>query len=326
MSHQQYPLGTPFGPAATAGEVLAGIDLSGKNVIITAGHSGIGLEVTRALSRAGATVMIGVRNPEQAKVALEGMTGIEVWPLDLVDPESIRAFAAHWLASARPLHILINCAGIPAPAERVTDARGYEIQFAINHLGHFQLTLALLPALRAAHAARVVNVSSGAQRYGDIRWDDVNFSTGYDQHVAYAQSKLANVLFTVELDRRYGGEGVHAYAVHPGIVVGTRLNSAAGAEVLRAMGLIDAAGHPVIDPASGRKTPAQGASTIVFAAASPRLQGIGGVYLVDNDISALDDELKPFNPCHPATEVTSRSIDPLAAKRLWALSEQMLGS
>ena len=148
MTHKQHPLGTPFPPASTAHEVLAGIDLTGRNAIVTGGHAGIGLEVTRALSRAGASVTVG--------------------QLDLVDPRSIDTFAAKWLESGRPLHLLINGAGASGGPER--DARGYETQFATNHLGHFQLTLALLPALRAAHGARVVNVSSGAHRFGRIRW------------------------------------------------------------------------------------------------------------------------------------------------------------
>ena len=182
----------------------------------------------------------------------------------------------------------------------------------------------LLPALRAAKGARVVNVSSGAQRFGEIRWDDPSFASGYDSRRAYAQSKKANVLFAVELDRRFGSEGIRGYAVHPGVVVGTKLNASAGAEALRAMGLVDEAGAPIIDPARGKKTPQQGASTIVFAATSPRLAAIGGVYLKDNDVSALDDEVRPLTADSIPSEVASSSIDPEAARRLWEMSERML--
>jgi NAD(P)-dependent dehydrogenase (short-subunit alcohol dehydrogenase family) len=326
MTHKQHPIGSGFGPASTADDVIAGIDLTGKFAIVTGGNGGIGLEAVRALAKAGAAVVIASRDPGRSLEALANLDRIETSTLDLADPASVSAFAARYLASGRPLDILINNAGVPAPKEIVRDARGYELQFAANHLGHFQLTLGLLPALKAAHGARVVNVSSGAQRFGEIRWDDPNFTTGYNSGIAYAQSKVANVLFAVELDRRWAGHGIRGYAVHPGIVVGTTLNSAAGRQSLLAMGLIDAAGQPLIDPAKGRKTPQQGASTAVFAATSPLLTDIGGVYLRDNDISELDDEPRPMIPDSPPTDVTSRSIDPASAERLWNLSERLLAA
>ena len=266
MTHKQHLIGTGFTAASTADEVLAGIDLSGKNVIVTGGHAGLGLETTRALSKAGAYVTVGSRNPDRAALALAGIERVEVSQLDLIDPALIDAFVTRWLDSGRPLHILINSAG--ASGGPVWDARGYETQFATNHLGHFQLTLGLLPSLRAAYGARLLNVSSGDQRFSDIRWDDPNFTTGYDSLAAYAQSKTANVLFAVELDRRWAKHGIRGYAVHPGVVAGTKLNSSAGKDALKAMGLIDEAGRPIIDPAIGKKTPQQGDSTIVFAATS----------------------------------------------------------
>ncbi|AQA01297.1 oxidoreductase [Mycobacterium sp. MS1601] len=325
-SHNQHPLGSRFTAASTATDILAGVDLTGIRVVVTGGHAGLGRETTRALATAGATVTAAARNPERAAEALSDDT-IEVSRLDLMDPASIDDFAARWLKSDRPLHILINNAGLPAPAEVIRDARGYEAQFATNHLGHFQLTLRLLPALRAARGARVVTVSSGAQRFGQIHWDDPHFNTGYDPNVAYAQSKVANVLFTVELDRRYRADGIRGYAVHPGVVVGTALNSSGGSEQLRAMGLIDEAGNAIIRPETGRKTAAQGASTIVFAAASPLLAGTGGVYLMDNDISPLVDEDVPmtFSPDQPIpAQVAPHAIDPESARRLWQLSEELL--
>jgi NAD(P)-dependent dehydrogenase (short-subunit alcohol dehydrogenase family) len=323
MTHMQHPIGSGFSAAATADDALAGLDLTGRHAIVTGGHAGIGLEVTRALSRAGASVMVGARDPDRATAALADLDRIEVGRLDLVDPNSIDGFAARWLESGRPLHMLINGAGASGGPAR--DARGYETQFATNHLGHFQLTLALLPALRAAHGARVVNVSSGAQRFGRIRWDDPHFTTGYDSRAAYAQSKLANVLFAVELDRRWAVDGIRGYAVHPGVVVGTKLNSSAGDEALRHMGLIDDDGRPIIDPAVGKKTAQQGASTVVFAAASPLLDGIGGVYLKDNDVSPIDDRERQLTAdCIPA-EVASHAVDPHDSERLWAMSERMIG-
>lgn len=322
----QHPLGTGFTAATTADEVLAGVDLSGTNVIVTAGHTGLGREATRALRRAGAAVTVGSRDPDRAAAALAGIDGVEIERLDLLDPGSIESFTARWLDSGRPLHVLVNCAGVPAPGQLVRDARGYEVQFATNHLGHFQLTRGLLPALRAAHGARVVTVTSGAHRFSDIRWDDPHFDTGYDPNLAYAQSKTANVLFTVELDARAAQDGIRAFAVHPGVVVGTSLNSAAGADGLRAMGLVDESGRPIIDPERGKKTVPQGASTIVFAAASPLLDGVGGVYLKDNDISPVDDEPRPLTADQIPSEVASHALDPQSARRLWQLSEELLAA
>jgi len=330
IAHKQHPIGTGFTAASTADDVLAGIDLSGKNAVVTGGHVGLGLEATRALAKAGASVTVGSRDPRRAASALAGIERVEVAQLDLLDPASIDLFAARYLDSGRPLHMLLNNAGIMGgPLTR--DARGYEAQFATNHLGHFQLTVRLLPALRAAHGARVVNTTSGATRISGIRWDDPNFTTGYDGHLAYAQSKTANVLFAVELDRRWAQDGIRGYAAHPGIIIGTNLGSSMPADQVQAMqqatGLVDESGRPVIDPPSGKKTPQQGAATIVFAAASPLLAGIGGVYLKDNDISPLDDAADPNAQGADlirSQNVVPHSIDPDSARRLWEMSEQLI--
>jgi NAD(P)-dependent dehydrogenase (short-subunit alcohol dehydrogenase family) len=250
---------------------------------------------------------------------------------DLLDPTSIDAFVARYLDSGRPLHILINNAGFPSSGGIVRDARGFEAQFATNHLGHFQLTLGLYPALRAADGARVVNTTSGAQRMSDILWDDPQFTTGrYDPGLAYPQSKTANVLFTVELDRRWAAARIRAYAPHPGIVPATAFNRSVGADAQRAMGLIDDSGAPIIDPDRGQKTPEQGAATIVFAAVSPLLADLGGVYLNNCDISPLDEHPKSVDLTDPGSEgvpveVVAHSIDPRSARRLWELSERLIG-
>ncbi|MFI0900242.1 SDR family NAD(P)-dependent oxidoreductase [Streptomyces sp. NPDC020983] len=328
-THDQHPLGSGFTPSSTADDVIAGIDLTGRNVIVTGGHSGLGLVATRALAGAGASVTVGSRDTGRAERAVAGIGDVEVRRLDLLDPASIDAFADGYLDSGRPLHILINNAGFPGSAGIVHDARGYEAQFAANHLGHFQLTLRLHPALRAAGGARVVTTTSGAQRMSDILWDDPHFTTGrYDPALAYPQSKTANVLFTVELDRRWAADGIRAYAPHPGIVPATAFNRAVGEEAQRAMGLIDASGAPVIDPDRGKKTPEQGAATIVFAATSPLLDGIGGVYLNNSDISPLDEDPRPVDLTDPDAEVpvdvVPHSVDPASARRLWELSEQLV--
>ena len=324
MTHAQYPIGTGFTAASTADDVLAGLDLSGRNAVVTGGHAGIGLEVTRSLAKAGACVVVGARDPERAARGLAGIDRVEVDRLDLLDPALIDGFADRRLASGRPLHMLVNCAAASGGPEH--DARGYETQFATNHLGHFQLTRALLPALRAASGARVVTVSSGAHRFGSMRWDDLQFTREYNSLAAYAQSKVANILFSVELDRRWATFGIRGYAVHPGVVAGTKLNSSAGDAALKRMGLIDEAGEPIIDPVAGKKTPAQGASTIVFAATSPLLTGKGGVYLKDNDVAPLIDERLPLASDAIPADAASHSIDPEAARRLWEVSEALLAS
>ncbi|MEU4360550.1 SDR family NAD(P)-dependent oxidoreductase [Promicromonospora sp. NPDC023987] len=325
MATEQQPIGSGFTAASTVDDVLAGIDLTGKNVIVTGGHSGLGLVATRALARAGASVTVGSRDTDRAAAAVAGIERVEISRLDLMDPASIDAFVARYLGSGRPLHVLINNAGYPAPAEIVRDARGYEAQFATNHLGHFQLTVGLHPALRAADGARVVNTTSGAQRMSDILWDDPTFARGgYDAGLAYAQSKTANVLFTVELDRRWADDGIRAFAAHPGVVATTAFNSSVGVQAQRAQGLIDDAGRPVIDPEHGKKTEAQGAATIVFGATSPLLAGIGGVYLNNSDVSQLDDNQPPPTAQEITADVVSHSVDPESARRLWTLTERLL--
>ncbi|BCJ31827.1 SDR family NAD(P)-dependent oxidoreductase [Actinocatenispora sera] len=340
MTPSQHPIGSGFTAASTADEVVAGIDLTGRHAVVTGGHRGIGLATTAALSRAGAAVTVAVRNPRRAAGAVAGLARVEVSRLDLTDPASVDAFVARYLDARRPLHMLINNAGIMG-GPLMRDARGYESQFATNHLGHFQLTLGLLPALRAARTARVVNVTSGGHRLSDIRWDDPNFASGYDEMgmLAYGQSKTANVLFAVELDRRWASDGIRGYAAHPGVVVTTGLGPwrAEGEarpdwltnDQLRQMGLIDESGRPVNDPGRELKTPEQGASTSVFGATSPLLADIGGVYLMDNDVSPLGTP-QPVDFGAPQEQLSStvvpHAIDPDSARRLWTLSERLLAT
>ncbi|MCL1871040.1 MAG: SDR family NAD(P)-dependent oxidoreductase [Promicromonosporaceae bacterium] len=343
MTHRQHPLGTGFTPASTTDDVLKDVDLTGRNVVVTGGHSGLGRQTTLALAGAGAHVTVASRNPDRAREQFHDVdpataARIETRRLDLLDPGSIDAFVEQHLAEGHALHTLINNAGLMG-GPLVRDTRGYESQFATNHLGHFQLTLGLLPALRAAHGARVVNLTSGGHRLSDIRWDDPHFHEGYDPAgmLGYGQSKTANVLFAVELDRRWAPDRIRGFAVHPGIILGTNLGpwhpeGEAGQQLSdeqhHTMGLLDDAGRPIIDPYHERKTLQQGASTTVFAATSPLLDGIGGVYLKDNDISVLDEDPQPIDFAteqDPQATVVPYAIDPVSARRLWALSEELLG-
>ncbi|RAY13495.1 oxidoreductase [Actinomadura craniellae] len=325
MTTSQQPLGSGFGAAATAADVIEGIDLSGKVAIVTGGYSGLGLETTRALRSAGAEVVVPVRDREKATAALKGLDGVEIEALDLIAPASVDAFAERFLASGRPLHILVNNAGIMAsPLAR--DARGYEAQFATNHLGHFQLTARLWPALRRAGGARVVSVSSRGHRLSPVVFDDIDFERReYERWSAYGQAKTANVLFAVALDERGRSAGVRAFSLHPGTIADTDLKRHLSAEDLQATGAFDEAGNVITDPERDLKTVEQGAATNVWCATSPRLDGLGGVYCENSDIA------RPMSPGENGFDVTlkgvaSHALDPDAADRLWDLSERRTGT
>ena len=324
MTAPQAPLGTPFTASSTASEVLDGLDLTGQDVVVTGGHGRLGREVTRALAAVGATVTVAARDTGRAASAVLGISGVRVEQLDLADPGSIEDFAARWLDSGRPLNVLINNAAVMFTPELRRDVRGNELAFSTSHLGHFQLTRALLPALRSAGGARVVAVTSGAARFGEIRWEDPAFATGYDPGAAYGQSKRANVLFTVEFDRRYADQGVRAFAAHPGVIIGPGPFTAEQKASYRAQGLVDDQGVTIIDPDAGKKTVEQGAATLVFGAASPLLDGLGGVYLKDNDVAVLDDEFRPLTADSIPSDANSAMLDPGDAGRLWALTERLL--
>ena len=313
MTTPQHPIGSGFGAASTASEVLEGIDLSGTLAVVTGGYSGIGLETTRALAGAGATVVVPARRPETAAEAIAGIAGAEVEALDLGDLSSVAAFAQRMLAGGRPIGIVIDSAGIMAcPETRIGD--GWEAQFATNHLGHFALVNRLWPLI-AQGDGRVVAVSSAGHRRSGIRWDDIRFATGYDKWTAYGQAKTANVLFAVQLDAFGAGSGVRAFALHPGGIM-TPLQRHLSQEEMRDAGWIDAAGRP-INP--NFKSPMQGAATQVWAATAATLDGMGGVYCEDCEIAEVNDAETP------RAGVRSYAVDPDQAQRLWALSAQLTG-
>lgn len=325
---RQTPMGSGFGAASTTMDVIAGIDLHGKNAIVTGGYSGLGLETVRTLSSAGATVVVPTRDFERAEKVLEDMGNVEIEPMDLLDPESIDAFADKFLATDRSLHILVNSAGIMAcPLTR--DARGYEAQFATNHLGHFQLTARLWPALCQANGARVIAVSSLGHRYSPVAFEDPNFEQrDYDRYAAYGQSKTANILFAVELDKRGRQYNVRAFSLHPGSVVGTGLEKYLTREELIAGGVLDQNGEPIRDPARQLKTIPQGAATAVWCATNPILNGLGGLYCENCDIAPLMQEITGTTSMVDAARlrgVRRYAIDPESAEKLWDISEELLG-
>ena len=319
----QQPLISGFGASSTADDVIKGVDLAGKVAIVTGGYSGIGFETVRVLRAAGAEVVVAAQQSWRARAALAGIDGVEIVPMDLIDPGSIDAFADKFLGSGRPLHLLVNNGGVMAtPLAR--DGRGYESQFAINHLGHFQLTTRLWPALTAAgrsDGARVVTLASRGHRSSPVVFDDLHFERReYEPFAAYGQSKSANSLFTVELDRRGRDEGVRAFAVHPGFIMETGLVRHIDPAAIRATGVIDEHGDPIRDPERQLKSVPQGAATTIWCATSPQLEANGGVYCENCDIALAV-------PADSTEELGVRpwAIDPELADRLWVLSERLTG-
>ncbi len=329
MSDSQLPIGSGFKAASTTSEVISGIDLTGKVAIVTGGYAGLGLETTRTLALAGATVVVPVRDLIKARAALNSINSVEIEPMDLIDPKSIDAFAARFLDSGRPLHIMVNSAGIMALPQLTLDDRGYEYHFAINHLGHFQLTTRLLPALRKANGARVVSVSAWAHRLSDVVFDDPFFQRReYQPMLGYGQSKTANILFATGLDMREQQHGIRAFSLHPGSIVDTDLGRNFSRDQLLAFGVIDADGKPIIDPQKQLKTVEQGAATQVWCATHPQLENIGGVYCENVEIARLvpPDESTDWGPDDSTRKlgVMPYAIDPDHANRLWKLSETLL--
>lgn len=304
-----------FGFATTVDEVIDGVDLSGKTAVVTGASSGLGLQTVDTLAAAGAEVVATVRDPESFRsgtdwVQLGELTKrIEAIPLDLARLQSVRA-AGQAIAFRHPrVDILINNAGVMFTPPGTT-ADGFELQFGVNHLGHFLLTTLLLPQLRAAAAAsgdaRVVTLSSEAHRHWGIDLDDINFERrGYDAFLAYGQAKSANILMTVELQRRFGAEGITALAVHPGTCA-TNLARYMDRTTLKKL---FAMSTEIFAP-ENMKSVAQAAATTVWAATEPSLAGHGGAYLADCRIGEADAA---------ATESGT-------AQRLWQLSQQWVDS
>jgi NAD(P)-dependent dehydrogenase (short-subunit alcohol dehydrogenase family) len=297
------PLRTPFTFHSTADEVIAGIDLTGRRVLITGGASGIGLETTRVLAGAGAGVTVAVRDVDAAARALAGIgldRAVHIVHLDLLDRASIAACAAAWRG---PLDVLINNAGVMAPPDRKTH-EGWDTQFATNHLGHFALTLALHDALASSGRARIVVLSSSSHQASPVIFDDIHFDRRpYDPIRAYAQSKTANVLFAVGAASRWAKDGITANALMPGAIPTPLQRHIGGMKT----------------PIEQRKTVAQGAATSVLLAASPLVEGVTGRYFADcNEAVLLKDDARDI------AGVAPHALDPISADRLWEESLRLL--
>ncbi|MFF2547136.1 SDR family NAD(P)-dependent oxidoreductase [Kitasatospora sp. NPDC058063] len=313
----QQPTGSPFSATSTAEDVLAGLDLSGRTAVVTGGYSGLGLETTRALTAAGATVIVPARRPDTARAALSG-TGGRVVPMDLADPVSVRAAAGLIREATDRLDLLLAVAGVMATPERCVGP-GWEGQFATNHLGHFLLACELYPLLAAApDGARVVVNSSAGHALTDIRRHDPHFRTGYDKWLAYGQSKTANALFAVHLDALGRGDGVRAFALHPGkIITGLQREMTRREQVER--GWVDDRGNVI---GADFKSPSQGAATGLWAATSPLLDGRGGLYLEDCEVARVSGPDTPMDD----GGVRPYALDPDGAARLWELSLAATGA
>jgi NAD(P)-dependent dehydrogenase (short-subunit alcohol dehydrogenase family) len=296
-----------FGRRSTAAEVAAGHDLSGRNVLITGGASGLGLETTRALAAVGANVTVAVRNVEAARAAFAGVSPVvQIEAVDLGDLESVRALAARW--GDEPLHLLINNAGVMQVPEGRTH-QGFETHIGVNHLAHFLLTSLLTPALAKAGGARVISLSSGAHGAAPFNAEDPNWEQrDYNPFFAYAESKSANALFALEYDRRERANGVRAFSLHPGVIHTPLMRHMQDGQIAW---LMDAMKDEV-------KSPQEGAATTVWAATAPELEGQGGLYLED-----CAEAAPAVGEVHGG--VKSYVRDPAAAATLWAWSERAVG-
>lgn len=313
-----------FGPTTTADEVLDGIDLTGKLAVITGGASGLGEETARAMAAKGAHIIIPVRDMAKGEAAVAAIktsvpdADIELMECELGKMASIQFFAEAFLVQHDQIDLLINNAGVMA-CPHTTTSDGLEMQFGTNHIGHFLLTNLLIPALvktaKTGGDARIINLSSRGHHFDTVHFDDPHFETrDYDKWLAYGQAKTANIMFTVGLEKRLAGKGVHALAVHPGGIrtnLGRHLTEDDIALLLKRM-------DENADEGFTFKTVEAGAATSCYAATAPELEGKGGVYLEDCHIADVDDE-------DPNGSVRSYAVDPGNAEKLWTLSEATVG-
>jgi NAD(P)-dependent dehydrogenase (short-subunit alcohol dehydrogenase family) len=305
----------PFGAQSTTDDVLEGVDLAGKRILITGASAGLGVETARALTAHGARVVGAARDVGKAKTATAHIPGIELIELDLASLASVRDAADALKAAGEPFDVVIANAGVMACPKGAT-ADGFETQFGTNHLGHFVFVNRIAPLIRE----RLVNLSSAGHQFADVDLDDPNFeTTPYAEFVAYGRSKTANILFAVEFDRRHKARGVRATALHPGGIQ-TELGRHLTPEVIQQ--LLEArrqAGRPM-DPSTVQwKTIPQGAATSVWAAAVADADAVGGRYCEDCHVAEITDTAAGVTG-----GVRAYAVDPERAKALWAKSEEMV--
>ena len=321
ISELQKPIGSGFGAKSEPTEVLEGIDLNGKVALVTGGYSGIGLETTRALSDCGARVIVPARRRDIAIDELEGIINKEdILNLDLANPNSVYKFVEEFVDNGITLDILINNAAVMACPQMLTD-NGWDLQFAVNHIGHFILTKGLLPSLLQSNESRVVTLSSTGHKLSGIRWDDIHIENDYDKWQSYGQSKTAASLLAIELDSRMKNEGIRALSVHPGGIF-TPLQRHLQKEEMIALGWLNEDGELSEMAAAGFKSATQGASTTLWCATNPMLSDIGGVYCENCDVAAREDD----GPNARYVGVADWAIDTEEANKLWEETERTLAS
>jgi NAD(P)-dependent dehydrogenase (short-subunit alcohol dehydrogenase family) len=316
----------PFGATSTTDDVLAGVDLSGKRVLVTGVSAGLGVETARALAAHGAQVVGAARDVAKAERAATGIRaqaagggGLELVELDLASLKSVRACADGLIAAGRPFDAVIANAGVMrTPFGHTAD--GFETQFGTNHLGHFVLVNRIASLI--APGGRLVNVASSGHRYSDIDLDDPGFErTPYDPTIAYGRSKTANILFAVEFDRRHKTRGVRATALHPGGILTELGRHMAPGELDATVEQINAQLAAEGRPPFQFKTIPQGAATSVWAAFVAPAGEVGGRYCEDCQVSQVTEGL--ISPVSPG--VRPYALDPEHAKALWARSEALVG-
>ena len=291
--------------------------LEGRIALVTGANSGLGLESVRALAKRGATVILACRSAQRAdatktQLLEEGCTRLDCLDLDLADLNSVQRAAETVTKRYGALDLLLNNAGVMAPPRTLT-SQGHELQFGVNHLGHMALTQKLLPLMQDRPDPRVVTVTSGAQYFGKIRWDDLNWSAGYDRYGAYGQSKLANVMFALELDARlrHQNSNVCSLAAHPGIAR-TELQPTA---LANGGNRAEALAYRLMDPLF--QSAAMGALPQLHAATAGTAQG--GEHYGPGGWGGLRGE--------PARcRIAPAALDPHQRQRLWSLSEELIGA
>ena len=320
ISEQQKPVDSGFGAKSEPTEVLKDIDLEGKVAMVTGGYSGIGLETTRALKEAGARVIVPARRKDVAKSALSGIVESEdILNLDLADPSSAQSFVNEFVDSGMSLDILINNAAVMACPQMPTK-EGWDLQFAVNHIGHFIITKGLLRAMSSS-GSRIVTLSSTGHKLSGIQWEDVHFEESYDKWKAYGQSKTAASLLAIEISERMKDEGIKTYSVHPGGIF-TPLQRHLEKEEMIALGWLGEDGELSEMAAANFKSPTQGASTSLWCATSPMLEEVSGVYCENCDVAVRQED----GPMARYVGVADWAVDTDEAAKLWDLTEHALSS
>ena len=319
ISELQKPVNSDFGAKSEPSEVLEGIDLNGKVAMVTGGYSGIGIETVRGLKDAGAKVIVPARRTDVAKSELSGIVEEKnIVEMDLANPASVSRFVNEFQDSETPLDILINNAAVMA-CPKMPTKEGWDLQFAVNHIGHFVLTKGLLNTMSKSLGARIVTLSSTGHKLSGIQWDDVHFEESYDKWKAYGQSKTAASLLAVEISNRAKDKGIKAYSVHPGGIF-TPLQRHLEQEEMIALGWLGEDGELSEMAAANFKSTTQGAATSLWCATSPLLDDVSGVYCENCDVAARQED----GPMARYVGVADWAVDTDDASKLWDLTEHIL--